>query len=358
MTMPHDPAGSRARRTVVLLGSLAAVVLLAAAALDGPRASAPGASGPGPSSSEVAVLSLPATTPLSDSLSEAARIRLLRDLSVLAHDSMEGRRAGTEGAARARRVLVAAFEEAGLHPFGETFTHPFRFTGGPGGASVLAENVIGFLPGREFPDRVIVVTAHYDHLGIQGGAIYNGADDNASGTAALLALARNFAEAPPRHTLVLAALDAEEMGLRGAREFVAAPPVPLASIALNVNLDMVSRSEAGELYAAGTSHNPTLLPLVEAVAAGAPVTLLTGHDTPDLPPGDDWTFASDHAPFHEAGIPFVYFGVEDHPGYHDPSDTFEAVTPEFFVGAVETILAFLRRVDAGEWADPGPPPAR
>jgi Zn-dependent M28 family amino/carboxypeptidase len=113
-----------------------------------------------------------------------------------------------------------------------------------------------------------------------------------------------------------------------------------------VNMDMVSRSEAGELYAAGTYHYPFLFPLVERVAERAPVTLLTGHDRPDLPPGDDWTLSSDHGAFHEVGIPFIYFGVEDHPGYHNPTDTFENITPEFYVRAVTTVLDFVREADA------------
>jgi hypothetical protein len=121
---------------------------------------------------------------------------------------------------------------------------------------------------------------------------------------------------------------------------------------------MVSRSEAGELYAAGTHHSPSLTPLVEQVAQNAEVSLRIGHDTPGLPPGDDWTLASDHGPFHEAGIPFLYFGVEDHAGYHAPTDDFEAITPAFFVAAVETILDFVRLADsdsAAIWEGSGRP---
>jgi len=271
--------------------------------------------------------------------------RLLRDLSILAHDSMEGRRTATEGIQRARAFLLKEFEALGLTPTDDGYELPFTFRSTAGGEAVSGVNLVGFVEGSEFPERFLVVSAHYDHLGVRGNEIYNGADDNASGTAALLALASHFREQPPRHSILLAAFDAEEMGLRGARAFVASPPIPLSSIVMNINLDMVSRSEVGELYAAGTHHYPFLASLVDEVAAVAPVTLLRGHDTPDLPPGDDWTMASDHAAFHEVGIPFTYFGVEDHAGYHDPSDTFENITPEFYGDAVTTILTFLRRVD-------------
>lgn len=281
----------------------------------------------------------------SDSDDRIDREALLRTLSVLAHDSMEGRRTGTPGNERARGFLLLRFDQLRLEPVGLTRSQEFEFTDRRDGEAYEGLNIMGMVPGTRHPERYIVVTAHYDHLGVRNGEIFNGADDNASGTAALLALADYFRANRPAHSIVLAALDAEEMGLEGARAFVEQPPVPLDRIVMNVNLDMVSRSEVGELYAAGTYHYPFLRPLVEEVAADAPVSLLGGHDSPDLPPGDDWTTASDHGPFHERGVPFIYFGVEDHGGYHNPTDTFENITPEFYVAAVETILDFLLVAD-------------
>ncbi len=258
---------------------------------------------------------------------------------------MEGRRAGTPGAERARRHLLEAFPERGLAPIRGLETQTFTFHDPLTGDATEGVNVLGMVQGTERPELFVVVTAHYDHLGVRNGDIYNGADDNASGTAALLALAEVLSEHRPAHSVLFVALDAEEIGLLGARAFVADSPVSLDSVIVNVNLDMVSRSEVDELYAAGTFHYPFLMPLIEKVAARAPIHLPTGHDSPDLPPGDDWTMASDHGAFHEVDIPFVYFGVEDHPGYHHPSDTFENITPEFYVHAVNTVLDFLGVVD-------------
>jgi Zn-dependent M28 family amino/carboxypeptidase len=271
--------------------------------------------------------------------------RLIHDVQVLSADSMEGRGTGTPGSERARRYLLGRFREVGLQPLGERFEQEFSFTVRDG-APLRGVNLVGYVRGTEFPERYLVVTAHYDHLGIRDGEIFNGADDNASGTAALLALAARLRSEPPRHTVIFAALDAEEMGLQGARAFVAAPPVPLERILANVNMDMVGRNDQDELYAAGTYHYPALRPLVERVAAGAEVTLLMGHDRPDLPPGDDWTMLSDHGAFHERGIPFVYFGVEDHPDYHRPTDTFEGIQPGFFARATRTVYRFVRELDA------------
>jgi len=76
------------------------------------------------------------------------------------------------------------------------------------------------------------------------------------------------------------------------------------------------------------------------------VTLLAGHDRPDLSPGDDWTHASDHGPFHEAGIPFLYFGVEDHEDYHRPTDTFANIDADFLLRAVETVRHAVELLDA------------
>ena len=267
--------------------------------------------------------------------------RLLHDLSVLAHDSMEGRAPGTAGSDRARAFLIHELEAAGIAPVGTEYERPFTWGDGDARGGI---NIVGRIRGRE-DASVIVLTAHFDHNGIRDGEIFNGADDNASGTVAALEIARLVAQAPLRSTLLLAFLDAEEAGLRGARAFVAEPPIPLDAISLDINLDMVSRS-GGLLWASGAHHTPALRPILERVSAGAPVTLRLGHDRPDAPEGDDWTGASDHGPFHAAGIPFVYFGVEDHTDYHRPTDDFENVNAGEFVNSVRTILTALWALDA------------
>lgn len=272
------------------------------------------------------------------------RAQLLADVRVLAADSLAGRGTGTEGSRKARAYLLDAFAARGLQPFGNGYERPFGFR--RGGKVARGVNLVGYVRGREQPGLFIVVTAHYDGLGERNGVIYNGADDNASGVAGLLAAAAHFAHHPPRHSILFAALDAEEVGLQGARALLADPPIDPEQILLNVNLDMISRSEAGELYAAGTYHYPALRPPLERAAARGDVQLLFGHDRPGLPPGEDWTMASDHGPFHQVGIPFVYFGVEDHAGYHQPSDDYEAITPGFFAGATRMILDALAELDA------------
>jgi len=292
----------------------------------------------------VAAAALTAEVSAQEFESPAALARLLQDLSVLSHDSMEGRAPGTPGSARARTFLIESLRSIGAAPIGESYEHGFEAAGAP------AVNIIATLPGRDpvpgvdATNRYIVLTAHYDHEGVRGGVVFNGADDNASGVAAVLAIARDVSVNPLRATLVIALVDAEEMGLLGAREFVERPPIPREQIALNVNLDMVSRT-AGLLWAVGAYHTPALRSVIEQATADAPVTVRQGHDRPGAPEGADWTNSSDHAPFHQAGIPFVYFGVEDHADYHRATDDFENVDPVEYVAAVETILTVVRALD-------------
>lgn len=277
---------------------------------------------------------------------------LMRHVRALAADSMEGRLIGTPGSARARAYLVRAFAEAGLAPLGASYEHPFvidklhlRPPLGPRRITYHGTNVLGVVRGRLVPDRYIVVSAHYDHLGTQGGEVYNGADDNASGAAALPVLAAWFRAHPPAHSLIFAAFDGEERGRLGARAFLRNPPVPAGGIALDVNLDMVGRNARGELFAAGTHQNPALHAPLDSVAWRAPVALRFGHDRPTWRLGDDWTGASDHAEFHARGIPFVYFGVEDHPDYHRPTDDPERLMPLFYAGAVTTVRDAIATLD-------------
>ena len=275
--------------------------------------------------------------------------RLVGDVARLADDSMRGRLTGRPEAAKARAFIAGRFDAAGLGTVGTGRLQPFGFTRRDS-TRVDGVNVVGVVRGTASPERYLVVTAHYDHVGVrapvEGDSIYNGADDNASGTAALLALAEHFVRQPARHSIIFVAFDAEEMGLQGAKAFVASLPVPRSSVVLNVNMDMVSVSTKGELYVAGASKYPRLRPTLERVAARAPVKLILGHDTPVPTAQDDWTDQSDQGAFHAVGIPFAYFGVEDHPYYHKPSDELSHVTQSFFVRAVATVMDAIRELDA------------
>lgn len=259
--------------------------------------------------------------------------QLIEDLRFISSDVTEGRRTGTEGNRIAREYLVTRFQEEGAEPFQNSYTHEFTFESRRTQEEVNGINVIAQIDGKT--DSMIVITAHYDHLGIRDSLIFNGADDDASGTAALLAMADYFAKEQPNHTLIFAAFDAEEMGLQGARAFVE-DSVLLSKVKLNINMDMISNNDSSEIYAAGTYHYPETKPVLESIDT-AGLRLLFGHDTPDLG-YNDWTFSSDHGPFHSKGIPFVYFGVEDHENYHKATDEFETIPQDFYKSSVQLIL--------------------
>jgi Zn-dependent M28 family amino/carboxypeptidase len=246
--------------------------------------------------------------------------RMLADVEFLAADSLEGRLVGSEGNRLARQFVAGRFRELGISAFGESYVREFTATRRQ--TELHGANVVGYVEGTEVPDQFIVITAHYDHVGVRDGEVFNGADDNASGTAAVMALAEYFAGNRPRHSIIFAAVDAEERGMGGSRSLVDQPPVALEQMAVNVFLK----------------------PLVERVAVPSEMALLFGHDTPDLGSGD-WTNSSDHAPFHRSGIPFLYFGVEDHADYHRATDEFETINPEFFAHAVTVILGVVMELD-------------
>ena len=279
---------------------------------------------------------------------ETGPSQLLEDVRILSADDMEGRDTGSPGGERARAYIVSRLEAIGVQapPFGRL--QPFQASGrtAEGVKAFSGVNIVGLIPGTRVPDRYIVVTAHYDHVGVSGDQIYNGADDNASGVATMLEMARRLKADPPEHSVLIVSLDGEERGLLGAREFVRAPPVPLSSISLNLNFDMTARAETdGHLWVTGTYQQPQLRPILEAVAPQGPVSFAFGKDTPQDTGENNWVDASDHGAFHEAGVPFLYMGVDYHPDYHRPSDDFERITPAVFTSATEIAIAGFRALD-------------
>jgi hypothetical protein len=279
-------------------------------------------------------------------VTDSATAKMMRRLATLSADSMEGRRAGSPGSARARAWIIRELTAIGAQPVvNGSFESPMALRSRQGSTDSVGANIVARIPGKNRNGPVLVVSAHYDHLGVRNGETYNGADDDASGCVALLTMAERFLKEAPNHDVILAFFDAEEGGLQGSKAFVANAPLDLARVAVNLNLDMIARQDGQALWVAGTSHYPALRPLAEAAAKSAAVPIKLGHDTKDLKPGDDWTGSSDHGSFHAKGIPFLYLGVEDHPDYHKPGDDADKVDPHFFRGTVDFAYALARRLD-------------
>jgi Zn-dependent M28 family amino/carboxypeptidase len=297
-------------------------------------------------------------------------LRMLHMLAVLSADSMEGRKAGTRGGERARNVLLGEFARIGLQPLTRAYTAPFsarsmfgepnpfpvpcqpRAATGhsapcppprPYFPAVHGTNLLGVVRGTVHPDRYIVVSAHYDHVGILRGEVFPGANDNASGTAAILAIAEWTVAHQPRNSIIFALFDGEESGLLGATEFMRVPPVPLTAIAADVNVDMVGRGRNDELWASGARFTPSLLPMIDSVRGLGPVHLVLGHDADGS--RDDFTRRSDSGPFRDRGIAIVQFGTEESDDYHRPSDNITHIVPAFYFASARTIAAFVQRLD-------------
>ena len=281
---------------------------------------------------------------------EITEQKLLRHLEFLSSDALEGRKTLSKGNELAKNYLLKELTSLALvEPLYPDFIQQFTFENRQTKKLVVnASNVVAFIPGT-VSKKVIVVTAHYDHVGVgkpdsTGDSIYNGADDNASGAAALLVLADYFSRNQPRHGILFAALDAEEMGLQGAKALVNDFPYPLEEVVINVNMDMLSRSDAKEIYVSGTHYYPYLRSILEKIPNETAATLRFGHDIPSTG-AEDWTKSSDHGAFFEKKIPHLYFGVEDHEDYHRPSDSYERIHPEFYTATVNLILKTLLELD-------------
>lgn len=250
-----------------------------------------------------------------------------------------------------------------------------------------AYNVVGVLEGSDpkLKSEAVVIGAHYDHLGRGGqgslaqreGEIHHGADDNASGTAALLELARLLSAAPPRRTVVFAAFGGEEEGLLGSHFYVnRQPAVPLAQTVAMFNMDMVGRMKEDKLIVGGAgtaaewrqllerentamrvSANPSGIPdatqragdvPIVVAANGAIVATATTAGRFQLTLNEDGFGPSDHSSFYARQIPVLFFWTGTHEDYHKPTDTAERINYEGLLRVTEFVRDLLRAVDASE----------
>ncbi|MDT8436268.1 MAG: M28 family peptidase [Gemmatimonadota bacterium] len=252
-------------------------------------------------------------------------------VEALAHDSARGRWSPSPELDRAAAWIADAFASWGLRPGGDDgFYQVFEVSNlvknRPGGAGPV-RNVIGWIRGSDpaLRDEAIVYTAHYDHLGWAvnegqldgtGDEIFNGADDNASGTAGLLEIAQAFAAAtPPRRSVVFVATAGEERGLLGAHHYALNPLFPLDRTVGNLNLDMIGRNDPNRvdlIHSAGSALADSAL----AIAARRPGIGLTPTDVVDGPLGG----RSDHFAFQVRGVDALFFHTGLHEDYHTLQD--------------------------------------
>lgn len=270
------------------------------------------------------------------------------DVVYLASDLMEGRETGTKGEALAAQYIASRFEEIGLQPKGVdgTWYQPFNFKymsnphGDPKDAEArVGKNVIAYLDNGA--KHTVVIGGHYDHLGMgEFGsrhtgepAIHNGADDNASGIAAMLYLAEYLKSSDwKNNNYLFIAFSGEELGLYGSMNFVDAPTVPLEEMNYLINMDMIGRlNEEKVLAINGTGTSPSWKPILEKIDV-AGIKIKT-HDSGIGP--------SDHTSFYNEGIPVLHFFSGQHMDYHKPEDDSRLVNYQGIYDISKFILAII-----------------
>lgn len=287
----------------------------------------------------LAAFLLPAPAVLAQACPDAAALTRgtdapLATIRYLADDALQGRLAGSTGESCAADYLARTFAELGLEPAGEngTWFQPvtLRSTLNPHADAGTGRNVIAMLRGSDASvrDEVIVIGAHYDHLGLGGAgsltpgeqAIHNGADDNASGVAALVGAAGSLASGPaPRRSIVFVAFTGEEMGLLGSSAFVARGGVEPGSMKAMLNMDMVGRLGDGPLIVNGVDTAEEWRALVSEAAAAVDVEVAMS--------GEGYG-PSDHTSFYIRDVPVLHFFTNVHADYHKPGDDWEKIDVE------------------------------
>ncbi|WDE09496.1 M28 family peptidase [Thalassomonas haliotis] len=260
----------------------------------------------------------------------------------------------SQGNEKARVYIINALKGLEVAPLGQDYRHVFNDKAGRDGA-----NVIGYIPGTDFPQQYIVLSAHFDHIGKGARVIYNGADDNASGTAALLAIAEQVKQTPLRYSLILLFSDGEEVGLVGAHAFIRSYQALLADIKLNINLDMIAGDRGTKKLRFISKGVDSLLDkqglkMWARLRDSARIQVKKGFKSgsSSIARGSSavnnrirWRAASDHYVFYKAKIPFIYFGVGTHKNYHTGNDDFNGINREFYLAATASICRQIYLLD-------------
>jgi hypothetical protein len=249
-------------------------------------------------------------------------------VATLASPEFLGRRG--PGAARAARYVADAFEKMGLQPaFGDSYFQSIPSQVDDGELrrdSFIGRNVGAMVPGSDptLKDEWVLLSAHYDHLGKRGDVIYPGADDNATGVAMLLEVARRYAtrQAKPKRAVYFVAFDLEEDALVGSTHFALNPPRDLRKLTAFLTADMLGRSMANVMdeyvFVLGSETSPRLRRLVEQVPPDK--GLKVGRLGADL-----IGTRSDYGPFRDRRVPYLFFSTGQHPDYHRPTDTADKI---------------------------------
>lgn len=278
--------------------------------------------------------------------------QLLEDFEYLSSNATEGRKVGTAGSNLAKAYIVDELKKLNIAPYKNKYLHSFKLKHWGSNDSRLAHNIVAVLPAEHKTSEYIVLTAHFDHLGKKRNNIFNGADDNASGTSALLTIARKLSKRSLKHNVLVIFTDGEESRLQGIFSFFNANPEFIQKIKLNINMDMLAGSTSSENLHFMSKN------LAKVLSTNDEKQFLMNHNYRNfsiirgfkrrLSSKNSrviWLKASDHAAFSREGIPFVYYGVGLHENYHTVNDKFANTNHQLLINSTNAILAQIRFLD-------------
>ena len=278
-------------------------------------------------------------SPFQKSYESITSDELKTHLYIVAADEMEGRETGSEGQKKAGRYLIQQYEKMGVSPpksmkdFYQIV--PKEALLGRRGNLPESENILAFIEGSEKPEEVIVISAHYDHVGMSKGEIYNGADDDGSGTVALLEIAEAFQVAKksgkgPKRSILFLHVTGEEHGLLGSKYYAENPIFPLANTVANLNIDMIGRCDPGNcgkdyVYVIGSEMLSSDLKKISENANSSTTKLELNYKYDDPNDKERLYYRSDHYNFAKNGIPVIFYFDGIHEDYHKPTDTADKI---------------------------------
>ena len=274
-------------------------------------------------------------SPFKTSYDSITADELKTHLYIVAADDMEGRDTGSEGQKKAGIYLIEQYQKMGIsHPKSMSSFYqivPKEALRGRRGNLPESENILAFIEGSEKPEEVIVVSAHYDHVGMSNGQIFNGADDDGSGTVALLEIAEAFQKAKksgkgPKRSILFLHVTGEEHGLLGSKYYAENPVFLLENTVANLNIDMIGRCDPGNcgkdyVYVIGSEMLSTDLKKINEEANKTTTKLALNYKYDDPNDKDRLYYRSDHYNFAKNGIPVIFYFDGIHEDYHKPTDT-------------------------------------
>lgn len=340
-------------RTTLLTSAMAVAILASCNSVKN-QTSEPSAPPPPPAMTDVESMESDASADkatVAKYMNTITAAELKEQLYIYAGDEMEGRMTGTPGQRKAVEFLTNKYKEMGvpggagngkfLQPIPEEFF---------GKRKITSENVLAFIEGSEMPEEVLVISAHLDHIGTRNGEVFNGADDDGSGTIALIEIAEAFQQAKkegngPKRSILFLHVTAEEIGLQGSQFYTENPVYPLANTIADLNVDMIGRidpereKKSNYVYLIGSDMLSQDLHDMSEKANKNSVNLDLDYKYNGTSDPNRFYYRSDHYMFAKNNVPVIFYFNGTHADYHKASDTPDKIEYDLYAQRAQLIFA-------------------